>query len=214
MNSTVENYLINGCGRCAFYASVNCKVRNFQAELELLRQILLQTELKEEVKWGQPCYSYKGKNVVMIVTLKSACCLSFFKGALLKDPENLLVKPGAHSQSDRLLKFSKVQEILDNRKRIDSFIAQGIELEQNNIKFTFEQNPEPIPQELLDALACDAELSRAFYGLPKGKQRGYILYFSQAKSSKSKLSRIEKSIPKILNGEGLHDIYGSKKPND
>jgi uncharacterized protein YdeI (YjbR/CyaY-like superfamily) len=207
MNKIVENYFVEGCLRCKLGATPACKVNTWKEELAILRHLVLETDLKEECKWGVPCYTYEGKNVVNVSAFKSYACLSFFKGALLKDPAKILTKAGENSQTFRLLKFTDPAQIFAAAAHIKSYIAEAIELEKTGQKIIYPKNPEPRPEELLARFEIDPALKKAFEALSPGRQRGYIIYFSQPKKSESKLARIEKSRPKILNGEGLNDRY-------
>ena len=211
MNTTVENYLINGCERCPLGGSPDCKVHNWIDELIWLRRIVLECGLTEECKWGVPCYTYQNKNVLLVSALKEYCSLSFFKGSLLSDPEKILEKPGKHSQAMRLLKFYDVEKILEMKQVIKDYIIESVEIEKAGREVKFKKNPEPIPQELESKFEEDPLLKSAFEALTPGRQRGYILFFSAPKQSKTRSSRIEKSIEKILNGEGMHDKYKSRK---
>lgn len=208
MNTSVDNYFIEGCGRCPLGGTPDCKVHNWTSELKLLRQTVLDCGLVEECKWGAPCYTFQNKNVLMVSALKDYCAISFFKGALLKDAEELLEKPGEHSQAARLFKFTDVGRIQKIEPQIKAYIFEAIEVEKAGLKINFKKSPEPLPEELENIFEDDPTLKNAFEALTPGRQRGYIIYFSQPKQSKTRISRIEKSIGKILNGEGLHDKYG------
>ncbi|MEQ9304490.1 MAG: YdeI/OmpD-associated family protein [Marinoscillum sp.] len=205
MNTDVEKYFVDGCGRCPFYETPQCKVRQWSRELAELRRIVLNSGLTEESKWGVPCYTYHQKNVVTVSAFKAYSCISFFKGSLLEDKEGLLVKPGENSQAGRLLKFTNVQDMLAKERTIRSYVFEAIELEKAGIEVKFTKNPEPIPDEFEAAMRNSQELKEAFEALTPGRQRGYILHFSQPKQSKTRVSRIEKCVQKILDGKGFHD---------
>ncbi len=213
MNSKIDKYLEEGCGRCPYGGTPDCKVLSWTEELEYARRIALDCGLTEELKWGVPCYTYRNGNVVIISAFKEYAAISFFKGVLLKDDENLLQKPGKHSQSARLLKFTSIEEIAAVEAQLKACIFEAMEVEKAGLKVTFKKNPEPIPEELENRFEQDPILKNAFESLTPGRQRGYILYFSAPKQSKTRESRITNSIGKILNGEGLHDKYqrGKKK---
>ena len=210
-NPEVNLYLQEGCGRCPLGGTPDCKVHSWTQELQRLRAIVLECGLIEEVKWGVPCYTFQQKNVLILSAFKAYCSISFFKGSLLSDPKGILVKPGPHSQAARLLKFTHLTEIEDLAADIPSYIFEAIEVERAGLKVAFTQHPEPIPEELEQAFAEDPVLKSAFEALTPGRQRGYILYFSAPKQSKTRISRIEKNTEKILSGVGLHDHYGRKK---
>ncbi len=211
MNTSVEKYFIEGCGRCPLGGTPDCKVHIWPSELDLLRKIVLDCGLTEESKWGAPCYTFQNKNILMVSALKEYCCISFFKGSLLKDDKKLLVKPGPNSQAARLFKFKNVDEIIKIENDIKAYVFEAIEVEKAGLNVIFKKNPEPIPVELESKFKEDPVLKTAFEALTPGRQRGYILHFSQPKQSKTRLSRIEKCVPMILSGIGLHDKYKSMK---
>ncbi|MCI5056987.1 MAG: DUF1801 domain-containing protein [Flavobacteriales bacterium] len=211
MNKSVDNYFIDGCGRCHLGGTPQCKVRKWTAELKLLRDIVQSCNLTEESKWGAPCYTYNAQNVLMISALKDYCSISFFKGSLLKDDKNLLAKPGPNSQAARLFKFTKIEEIEKVKEDIKAYIFEAVENEKLGLKVTFKKNPEPTPEELQEVMDKDPVFKAAFEGLTPGRQRGYILHFMKPKQSKTRISRIEKCTPLILEGIGLHDHYKSTK---
>lgn len=211
MNKSADNYFMEGCGRCPLGGTPNCKVHNWTAQLELLRKIVLECGLTEEAKWGVPCYTFQQKNVLMLSAFKDYCSISFFKGSLLSDKKKLLQKPGPNSQASRLFKFTKVDEILKIEQDIKAYIFESIEVEKAGLSVQFNKNPEPVPEELESKLDEDPVLKSAFEALTPGRKRGYILHFSQAKQSRTREARIEKCIPMILSGIGLHDKYKATK---
>lgn len=211
MNTSVEHYFMNGCGRCDRGGTPDCKVHQWQDELKLLREIVNQHECVEESKWGSPCYTVQGKNVLMISALNDYCCISFFKGSLLSDPKNLLEKPGPHSQAARLYKFTSTDRIRLIQDDINSSILEAIKLEKSGAQVQFKKEPEPLPDEMLTKFDEDPVLKSAFYALTPGRQRGFILHISQAKQSKTRMTRLEKCTPMIMEGIGLHDKYKSMK---
>ncbi len=211
MNKSVDNYFIDGCGRCPLGGTSDCKVHNWTEELELLRDIANSCGLNEESKWGVPCYTFNKKNVLIVSAFKEFAAISFFKGALLSDNKKILEKPGKNSQAARYMKFTNVTDIKSIQDEIKSYIFEAIEVEKAGLKLEFKKNPEPLPQELEDRFEEDPTLKSAFDNLTPGRQRGYIIYFSQPKQSTTRIKRIEKCIPKILSGEGLHDKYSSSK---
>lgn len=211
MNTTVDNYLLKGCGRCSLGGTADCKVHKWISELKLLRKIVLDCGLKEESKWGVPCYTYQNNNVLIVSAFKNYCSISFFKGSLLSDAKEILVKPGENSQAARLIKFTNIGRISGLADDIKNYINEAIEVEEAGLKVNFQKNPQPIPVELEKKFEQDPILKTAFELLTPGRQRGYILYFSAPKQSKTRESRIQKSIGNILNGVGLNDKYKSKK---
>jgi uncharacterized protein YdeI (YjbR/CyaY-like superfamily) len=210
MNPKIDNYLVNGCGRCPLGGTPQCKVHSWQEELLKLRKIVLDCGLKEELKWGVPCYTFDEKNVLMVSAFNEYCSISFFKGALLSDTKPLLEKPGENTQAARLIKFTTLEEIEECKIVLQTLVHEAIEIEKAGLKVEFKKNPEPIPKELEEILNDDPNFKMSFYNLTPGRQRGYILYFSVPKQSKTRISRIEKCIPLILNGKGIHDDYRRK----
>jgi uncharacterized protein YdeI (YjbR/CyaY-like superfamily) len=205
MNKGVDVYLTEGCGRCNLVGTPKCKVHTWNNELVLLRSIILGCGLTEEVKWGSPCYTYNNKNVLMLAALKSYCTISFFKGVLLNDTKNILDKPGENSQHGRLIRFTKDSDLAAMEKTIKQYIKQAIEIEKSGLKVETVPNPEPIPDEFKQAMDENPDLKTAFFALTPGRQRSWILHFSSAKQAQTRISRIEKYTPKILQGIGFHD---------
>lgn len=201
----VDLYLLEGCGRCKLGGTPDCKVHTWEAELQQLRRILLGSDLKEELKWSVPCYTWEGKNVLIASAFKEYAALSFFKGVLLKDYHKLLHAPGKSSQASRVFKFTAVDQILELEPIINAYLEEAIEIEKAGLKVEFKKNPEPIPEELQLELELNPDLKLAFEALTPGRQRGYILYFSAPKQSKTRTARIAKYTPKILAGKGFHD---------
>lgn len=177
----------------------------WQDELLVLRGILQDTHLTEDFKWSSPCYTYDGSNVATLWGMKEYATLSFFKGALLSDPEGLLQAPGANSQSVRFIPFTDLASIRQMEPTLRAYINEAIENERSGKKVEFSKEEPEYPDELTERLANDAELNAAFQALTPGRRRGYVLHFSQAKQSSTRAGRIEKAIPRILEGKGMHD---------
>ncbi|MEM7374534.1 MAG: YdeI/OmpD-associated family protein [Bacteroidota bacterium] len=211
MTDQVETYLLEGCGRCPLGGTPDCKVHRWIRELNELRRIVWDCGLVEEAKWGVPCYTFQKKNVLLISAFKEYCAISFFKGSLLSNDNKLLVKPGKNAQAARLLTFTGREQILKKEDEIKTIIFEAIEVEKAGLTVHFQKNPDPIPEELHRRFEQDPLLTSAFEALTPGRQRGYILYFSAPKQSKTRESRIDKCIGNILNGEGLHDTYKGRK---
>lgn len=206
MNPQVAKYLIDGCMRCKYGGTPQCKVHNWREELEMLRQIVLETGLTEEIKWGAPVYTHKGKNIVSVGALKESANIGFFKGVLLTDKHKILQQQG-NLQSDRIIKFTNVKDIEKVKDVLKEYVLEAIEIEESGKKVEFKKNPEPIPNELLEAFEQDPAFKKAFYALTAGRQRGYIIHFSQPKQSQTRIGRIEKYKEQIFNGIGLNDKY-------
>ena len=182
------------------------KAKKWKEELQLLRSIILNSELKEELKWGKPCYCFNNKNVLIIAPFKDYCGLLFFNGALLKDNKKLLVKAGKHSQAGRLIQFKDKNEIEKLSKVISSYIKEAIEIEKAGTKFKPEATAEKIEiEELQEYKKTNPAFKKAFEALTPGRQRGYLIYFSGAKQSATRIDRINKYSDKIISGKGLND---------
>ena len=181
------------------------RAKKWQEEMEQLRMICLDCELNEELKWGKPCYSFQKNNIAIIQPFKETCALMFFKGVLLQDPHDILEKPGKNSRIARRVTFTGAQEIAEMEPVLKDYIYEAIEVEKAGIDVEVEENPEPIPEEFQEKLDENPALKAAFEALTPGRQRGYILYFSGAKQSKTRTSRVERYIPQIFDGKGLND---------
>jgi len=180
--------------------------KRWQEELKKLRAILLDSELTEEFKWGGPCYTFQGKNVIVINGLKESCALAFFKGALLKDVHGVLTRPGQHTQSGRWFKFASVREIAEMRSVLKAYIREAIEVETSGLKLKLRKTSDlKFPDELQIMLDEFPDFKAAFDALTPGRQRAYIYHFSGAKQSKTRESRVQKCMPQILKGKGLLD---------
>lgn len=180
--------------------------QKWQAELIQLRKIVLNCNLVEEFKWRCPCYTFQKNNIVLIHAFKEYCALLFFKGALLKDEENVLIQQTENVQAGRQIRFTSVKEIIENEAIIKSYIFEAVEVEKAGLKIEFKKtNDFTVPEEFQKRLNENPELKTAFYNLTPGRQKGYLLHFSDAKQSHTRKSRIEKAIPKIFSGKGLTD---------
>jgi uncharacterized protein YdeI (YjbR/CyaY-like superfamily) len=182
------------------------KANKWQKELELLRKIVLDCNLTEELKWGCPCYSLQKSNIVLIHVFKEYCALLFFKGALLKDSKGILVQQTKNVQAARQIRFTSVQEIVKLKTTLKAYICDAIAVEEAGLKVDLKKTTEfNMPEEFEKELAENHSLKTAFNALTPGRQRGYLLYFSEAKQSKTRESRIKNSMPQILEGKGLND---------
>ena len=203
MNPLVDQYLDIGCGRCSLGGTPQCKVHFWPQELNVLRLLILDCGLTEEVKWDVPCYTFNGKNILILAALKNYCSISFFKGALLGDEDKLLSKPGESTQGGRVMKFTSVEQIVELEPSIKAYIFEAIEVEKAGLKIEVKKELDPLPEELVEAFKTDKILEAAFYNLTPGRQRGYVLFFNQAKQAKTRIARIEKSRADILIGKGM-----------
>ncbi len=182
------------------------KAKNWQEEMLLLRSILLECPLTEVIKWGMPCYTSNGKNIVIIQNFKHHCDLGFFNGASLSDLKQLLVKAGEHTQAGRQLRFEDIEDIKKKKAVIKAYVKEAIENETKGIKIVLEDVPaiEPVV-ELNAVFKKNKPFEKAFNKLTPGRQRAYLMFFAAAKQSETRISRIEKFIPRILDGKGMND---------
>jgi uncharacterized protein YdeI (YjbR/CyaY-like superfamily) len=186
--------------------AVLSKQETWGAELAKLRALLPGTELTEELKWGWPCYSLEGKNVALIHAFKDYCAILFFKGALLADPEGVLIQQTPNVQSARQMRFTSVAEVTRRAKTIRAYMRGAIEIERAGKKVQLKTTADlELPEELESRLAESRELRRAFGALTPGRQRAYVLHFSQPKQSRTRAARVEKHVPRIMGGLGLDD---------
>ncbi len=182
------------------------KAKAWHEEIARLREILLDCDLGEELKWGKPTYTADGANIVLIMPLKETCTLLFMKGALLKDAKGLLVQPGENSQSARQMRFTSAGEIAKLRTAIRSYVKEAVELERSGAKVDFKKSADLVyPKEFQDKLDRNSALREAFFALTPGRQRQYHLHFTGAKQAATREARVEKAIPLILDGMGLND---------
>lgn len=178
----------------------------WKEEFVKLREIVLDCGLTEDFKWKHPCYTFEGKNIVLIHGFKEYCALLFHKGALLRDSHGILIRQTENVQLARQIRFTNLQEIVDLEDILKAYIKEAIEVEQAGLEVNKEESRSfIIPDELQHRFGQMPQLQSAFESLTPGRQRAYILYFSQPKQAKTRESRIDKYIPKILEGKGLHD---------
>lgn len=183
------------------------KAKKWQEEMTLLRRIILDCGLTEEIKWMHPCYTLNNNNIVLIHGFKEYCALLFHKGALLKDAESILVQQTENVQSARQVRFTNLQEVVDLEATIKAYIYEAIEVEKAGLQVKLKKTSEfNMPEEFQKKLDEYPDLKTAFEALTPGRQRGYLLHFAQPKQSKTRESRIEKSIPHIFEGKGLNDL--------
>ena len=182
------------------------KAVKWQEEFERLRMIVLDCGLTEELKWGVPCYTWQDKNIVLMHGFKEYCALLFFKGALLQDKENILIRQTQNVQAARQIRFTGLIEIMDMEPVLKAYIREAVEVEKAGLKVNFKKTSEfKIPEEFQSKLDAIPALKTAFEALTPGRQRAYLFYFAQPKQSSTRESRIEKFMQKILDGKGLND---------
>lgn len=182
------------------------KAGKWQSEVKLLRTIVLDCGLNEELKWGCPCYTFQGANIVLIHTFKEYCALLFFKGALLKDPKKILIQQTKNVQAARQIRFTNLKEVTRLKTALKTYVYNAVKAEESGLKVKLKKTAEfEMPEEFQKKLDKSAALKKAFYSLTPGRQRGYLLHFSSAKQAKTREARIEKYTKQILNGKGLED---------
>lgn len=182
------------------------KVTRWRSELEKLRGILLDCPLTEDVKWNVPIYTHEGKNIVGINAMKEYCTLAFFKGALLKDTNGLLIQATEHTQAARSIHFKSIEEIMQKEAVLKAYVLEAIAAEKSGLKVPVEKPADlPVPEEFQNKLEEVPGLQEAFNALTAGRQRAYLLYFGQAKQAATRASRVEQSLPRILMGKGPND---------
>jgi len=195
---------VNGMNpKVDFYFS---KAKEWQEEFEKLRVIVLDCGLTEELKWGCPCYTFEKRNIVLIHGFKEYCALLFFKGALLNDANGILIQQTENVQAARQIRFTNVREIEKLKPTLKAYVYEAIEVEQAGLRVGLKKTTAfKRPEEFQSKLDEIPALKKAFYALTPGRQRGYLLYFSAPKQSKTRESRVEKCVQQILNGKGLND---------
>ncbi len=182
------------------------KVEKWVEEISQLRKILLSCNLEESLKWGVPSYTWEDHNIVLIHVFKNYCALLFFKGALLKDDHKILIQQTKNVQAARHLRFTDISEINSKKSIIKEYIAEAIEIEKSGLKVELKKTKEyTVPEELENAFAKNGSFKKAFYALTPGRQRGYLLYFSQAKQAKTREDRIERYRKDIMEGRGWNE---------
>ena len=181
--------------------------KKWQKEAGELSRIVLDCDLTVEMKWGKPCFTYLKKNVAIVIPLKEACALSFFKGALLKDPKHILQKIGEHTQAGRWIKFTSVKEIASVESILKSYIYEAIEIEESGKRVTLKKPSEyPVPEELQARLDATPALRAAFEALTPGRRKSHIFHVAGAKQVKTRVARAERCVPMILTGRGFNEL--------
>jgi uncharacterized protein YdeI (YjbR/CyaY-like superfamily) len=180
--------------------------KTWRKEFTKLREIIVACGLTEDLKWGQPCYSLDGKNVILMHGFKEYCAVLFPRGALLKDPKGVLIQQTKNVQAARQIRFTSLADVVKTRKTLEAYIREAIEVQKAGLKVPFKRTQDfEMPEELESKLEKSTALKEAFEALTPGRQRGYLLYFAQAKQAKTREARVAKHIPRILDGLGLDD---------
>lgn len=181
--------------------------KKWQKETDKLRKIALDCDLKEELKWGKPCFTFLKKNVAIVIPLKESCALAFFKGALLRDAKHILERAGEHTQAGRWIKFTSVREITALQSTLRDYLYEAIELEESGVKVELKKPSEyPIPEELQIRLDADPVLKATFESLTPGRRKSHIFHISGAKQAKTRAARTERCVPMILSGRGFNEL--------
>ena len=209
--TTVDQYLVDGCGRCSKGGTPQCTVHTWHPILLAMRELALECGLTEEVKWSVPCYTLNGKNVIMIHAFKEYCSFMFMKGSLLTDPNELLHRQTENVTAGRQLRYTALEGFMQQRDLAKAFILEALALEKEGKKVPKRTQEDPVVDELKEAFSQDEAFQTAFYKLTPGRQRAYLLHFAQPKQSETRASRIMKAMPMIMRGEGLHDAYQNQK---
>jgi len=182
------------------------KAEKWKAQIEQMREIVLDCHLSEELKWGSPCYTFERANIVLIHYFKEYCAFLFFKGALMEDPDNILIQQSDNVQAARQIRFTSVEDIWAKKEILKKYIFEAAEIEKSGKKVELKKVSDfEIAEELQSKFDSDVDFKKAFYALTPGRQRAYLLHFSQPKQSKTREARVEKNISRILDGKGLND---------
>lgn len=182
------------------------KEEKWHDEIAEMRKIVNECHLTEDLKWGCPAYTFEKKNIVLIHVFKEYCAFLFFKGALMKDPENILIQQTENVQSARQVRFTNLKEIKELSSVLKKYVFHAVEVEESGVKVEMKKTKEfPAPEELEAKFKIMPELKKAFEALTPGRQRAYILHFAQPKQAKTRESRIEKAVERIMDGKGLLD---------
>ena len=197
-----EDYFAQGCGRCSRFATPACSSQTWAAGLQALRQVCLGVGLVETAKWGHPCYTHQGRNIAILGALRSDFRLTFFNASLLKDPHQLLQSKGANSAHPDTLSFTDASQVKAVAASLRAYLQEAMVLADKGIKPVKVQVDLQLPEELLQALAADAELATAFFKLTPARQRSYVIYLNAAKKTETRVARIAACRERIMAGKG------------
>lgn len=196
MNPKVDDFISNS--------------KQWKEEYILLRKILLECGVNEELKWGQPCYMYQKTNIILLGGFKDSCIISFLKGALMSDSESVLTSAGENTRSARIIRFTNTQDIIKMTPTLKAYVFEAVEVEKAGLKVEKKAEELILIEELEEKLNADPELKMAFNKLTPGRKRGYNIFISAAKQSKTRVARVEQYRERILNGKGINDCVCGK----
>lgn len=202
MITDVNDYFSKGCGRCSRFDSAECAARMWQVGLGDLRRILTDTGLVETAKWGHPCYMHAGRNIVIIGAFRENFRLSFFNAALMKDPQGILEKQGAHAQNPDMIRFTADDQVTAQEATIRAYVPEAMGYAEAGVKAPKVERVVEMPDELIDALDADPELAEAFHALTPGRQKSYAFNLNSAKKPETRIARIAKFRDHIIAGKG------------
>lgn len=205
MISDIEDYFLKGCGRCERFGSSNCSTKVWEKGLAKLRDICLSADLKETVKWGHPCYMHADRNIVIIGAFRENFRLSFFNAALMQDSEGVLEKQGPNTRHADMIRFTSDDGPAKQENVILAYLDEAKAYADEGKKPSKTEHELDLPEELVEALDADPELSEAFHGLTPGRQRSYVINLNGAKKSETRVNRIEKFREKIIDGKGANE---------
>jgi uncharacterized protein YdeI (YjbR/CyaY-like superfamily) len=205
MITDIEDYFAKGCGRCERFATPECSTKQWAKGLNDLRRLCLSSGLVETVKWGHPCYTHAGRNIVIIGALRGDFRLSFFNAALIKDLNGVLEKQGPNTRHADMIRFTDNSKVAEMKPVILSYLKEAIGYADAGVKPPKEKSEIELPDELVEALDCDPELAEAFHSLTPGRQRSYVINLVSTKSTATRSARIGKFRAKIIAGKGANE---------
>ena len=205
MITQIDDFFAKGCGRCDRFATEHCSARIWRDGIAALRQICLEMGLSEAVKWGHPCYTHAGRNIVLIGALRGDFRLNFFKAALMKDPEAMLQRQGPNTQNPDCIMFTAAGQVAAREPSLRAYIAEAMGYAEAGIVPVKLARQVELPDELVEAMDADPELAEAFHALTPGRQRSYVIVLNGAKATVTKVARIEKFRPRVLAGKGANE---------
>lgn len=205
MITDIEDYFVDGCGRCERFRTPDCSARHWAEGLGVLRRICLDLGLLETVKWGHPCYMHAGRNIALLGALRGDFRMNFFNAVLLTDPHGRLEKQGANTRHKDMLRFTSNRQAAEMASVVRAYLLEAMSYAEAGLKPVKEEHDIQLPPELAAALESDDELAAAFHGLTPGRQRSYVINLSSAKTAATRTKRIAVFRPRILAGKGANE---------